>query len=88
MLFSRDGRYEMDVETRISVGTRVNGALVALMRRRNISTAIPRLVGIGWPRLASLGIQRKAKLSKVIASKIFSFPTNSPNSRGLIESRH
>ena len=38
-LFSRDGKYEMDVERRIAAGNRVNGALAALMRRRNVSTA-------------------------------------------------
>ena len=37
--FSRDQRYEMDVERRIAAGNRVNGALAALMRRRNVSTA-------------------------------------------------
>ena len=37
-MFSRDGRYEMDVERRIAAG-KVNGALAALMRRRNVSTA-------------------------------------------------
>ena len=31
-MFSRDGRYEMDVERRIAAGNRVNGALSALMR--------------------------------------------------------
>ena len=36
-MFSRDGRYEMDVERRIAAGNRVN--LAALMRRRNVSTA-------------------------------------------------
>ena len=34
-----DGRYEMDVERHIAAGKRVNGALAALMGRRNISTA-------------------------------------------------
>ena len=38
-MFSRDGKYEMDVERRIAAGNRVNGALAALMRRRNVSTA-------------------------------------------------
>ena len=38
-MFSRDGRYKMDVERRIAAGNKVNGALAALMRRRNISTA-------------------------------------------------
>ena len=28
-IFSRDGRYEMDVEMRIAAGNRVNGALAA-----------------------------------------------------------
>ena len=37
-MFSRDGRYEMDVEKRIAAGIRVKGALAALMRRRNVST--------------------------------------------------
>ena len=37
-MFSRDGRYEMDVE-RCIPGNKVNGALAALMRRRNVSTA-------------------------------------------------
>ena len=36
-MLSRDGRYEMDVERRITSGNRVNGALLALMR--NVSTA-------------------------------------------------
>ena len=39
IMFSRDGRYEMDVERRIAAGNKVNGALAALMRRRNVSTA-------------------------------------------------
>ena len=38
-MFSRDGRYEMDVERRFAAGNRVNGALAALMRRQNVSTA-------------------------------------------------
>ena len=38
-MFSRDARYEMEVERRIAAGNRVNGALAALMRRRNVSTA-------------------------------------------------
>ena len=38
-MLSRDGRYEMDVERRITAGNRVNGTLIALMRRRNVSTA-------------------------------------------------
>ena len=38
-MFSRDGRYEMDVERRIAAGNRVNGDLAALMRGRNVSTA-------------------------------------------------
>ena len=37
-MFSRDGRYKMVVERRITAGNRVNGALAALMRRRNVST--------------------------------------------------
>ena len=36
---SRDDRYEMDVERRIAAGNKVNGALAALMRRRNVSRA-------------------------------------------------
>ena len=32
-MFSRDGRYEMDVERRIAAGNSGNGALAALMRR-------------------------------------------------------
>ena len=38
-MFSSDGRYEMDAERRIAAGTRVKGALAALMTRRNVSTA-------------------------------------------------
>ena len=38
-MFSRDGRYEMDVERRIAAGNKVNGALAALMRWRNVSPA-------------------------------------------------
>ena len=38
-MFSRDGRYEMDVERRIAADNKVSGALAALMRRRNVSTA-------------------------------------------------
>ena len=38
-IFSRDGKYEMDVERRIATGNRVNRTLAALMRRRN-STAV------------------------------------------------
>ena len=38
-MFSRDERYEMNVERRIATGNRVNGAIAALMRRRNVSTA-------------------------------------------------
>ena len=38
-MFSRDGKYEMDVEMRIAAGNKVNGALAALMIRRNVSTA-------------------------------------------------
>ena len=37
-MFSRDGRYEMHAEWRISTGNRVNVALAAL-RQRNVSTA-------------------------------------------------
>ena len=37
-MFSRDGRYEMDAVRRIGVASGVNGALTALMRRRNVST--------------------------------------------------
>ena len=37
-MFSRDGKYEVDVKRRIAAGNRVNGALAALMRRRNVST--------------------------------------------------
>ena len=33
-------RYEMDVERRIAAGNRTNRALAALMRRRNVSTAV------------------------------------------------
>ena len=36
-MFSRDGRYEMDVERRIVAGNRVKGALDVLMRL-NVST--------------------------------------------------
>ena len=38
-VFTRDGRYQMDVERRIAVSNRANGALDALMRRQNVSTA-------------------------------------------------
>ena len=38
-MFSRDGRYKMDMERRVAAGNKVNGALAALMRRRNVSTA-------------------------------------------------
>ena len=38
-MFSRDGRYKMDVERRIAAGNSFNGALAALIRRRNVSTA-------------------------------------------------
>ena len=38
-MLSRDGRYEMDAERRIVTGNKVNGALAALMRRQNVSTA-------------------------------------------------
>ena len=37
-IFCGDGGYEIDVERRIAAGNRVNRALAALMRRRNIST--------------------------------------------------
>ena len=37
-MFSRDGTYELDTERRIATGNRVNGALPALMGRRNVST--------------------------------------------------
>ena len=40
-IFSRDGRYEKDVEMRIAVINRVSrqqGVLAALMRRRHVST--------------------------------------------------
>ena len=37
-MFSRDGRFEMDVEGRIAAGNKVNGALAALTRRRYVST--------------------------------------------------
>ena len=37
-MFSRDGRYEMDVKNLIAAGNRVNEALAALMRRQNVST--------------------------------------------------
>ena len=41
-MFSRDGRYEMDVERRIAAGNRVNGALAALMAWHGlIETAEP-----------------------------------------------
>ena len=39
-MFSRDGRYEIDTERRIAAGNRANGALAALMRRQNVSTAV------------------------------------------------
>ena len=38
-IFSRDGRYEMDVERRLAAGNMANGASAALMRRRKVSTA-------------------------------------------------
>ena len=38
-MFSRDGRYEMDVERRISADNKINVALAVLMRQRNVSTA-------------------------------------------------
>ena len=39
IMFSGDGQYGMVVERRISDGNRVNGAVAALMRRRNVSSA-------------------------------------------------
>ena len=39
-MFSKDGRYEMDAERHIAAGKRVKGALAALMRWRNVSTAL------------------------------------------------
>ena len=36
-MFGRDKRYEMDVERRTAAGDRINRALAALMRRRNVS---------------------------------------------------
>ena len=38
-MLSRDGRYDMDVGRRIAAGNKVNGALAALIRQRNFSTA-------------------------------------------------
>ena len=38
-IFSRDGRYEIHVGRRNAAGNRVNGALAALVRRRNVRTA-------------------------------------------------
>ena len=38
-MFSRDGRYGMDVDRLIAAGNRVNRVLTALIRRRNVSTA-------------------------------------------------
>ena len=38
-MFSRDGRYEMDVERLIAAGNRDNRALAALMRQWDVSTA-------------------------------------------------
>ena len=46
-MFSRDGRYEMDLERRIAAGNRVNGDLAALMRRRNVLT-IDRTKSVLW----------------------------------------
>ena len=43
-MFSRDGRYEMDAERCIVAGNRINGALAALIRRRNINTAAQAVV--------------------------------------------
>ena len=40
----------MDVEKRVAAGNKVNGALVALMRRRNVSTAA-RLLPYTMPTL-------------------------------------
>ena len=36
-IFSRNKRYEMDMERHTAIGDRVDGVLVALMRRRNVS---------------------------------------------------
>ena len=38
-MFSRDGRYEVDVKRRIAAENKINGALATLMRRRYVSTA-------------------------------------------------
>ena len=38
-MFCRDERYEMNVERRTVAGNSVNGAIAAMMRRRNVSTA-------------------------------------------------
>ena len=38
-MFSRDGRYETDVERHIAAGNNVNDALAALMRWQNVRTA-------------------------------------------------
>ena len=38
-MFTRDGKYEIDVARRIIAGNRVNGDLAALMTQRNFSTA-------------------------------------------------
>ena len=42
-MFSRDGRYEMDVERRIAADNRVNGALAALMAVHN-AVLVPTLL--------------------------------------------
>ena len=39
-MLSRNERYKMDAERRIAAGNKVNGALAALMRRRNVSTVV------------------------------------------------
>ena len=44
-MFSRDGRYEINAKKRIAAGNKVNRALDALMRRRNVSTAAQCSVG-------------------------------------------
>ena len=38
-MFIKNGRYELDVERRTAAGNRFNGALAALMKRRNVTTA-------------------------------------------------
>ena len=49
-MFSRDGRYEMDVDRGITAGNMVNRAFAALMERRNVSTAAQNtaLVPLVW----------------------------------------